>query len=482
MSNDIELRDLDEARTFVLQSLWLQRVTLPTEKTVEPALSWAMEIINGGQPLPGLGFLADLGQFAFATDSIFSNRQEFPVISGLPQGLMRTYEDYVLGKLFGDQAFERAGDALRHYKGRDRARGLAFVVNQFRERADFVGIYFSPALLKTLLKEKPDQLLKEGRASLDEDGPMDVMVEAYESLVAAARNVGEILGPEDVREIELGTALDEYGQRVALRQVLSAETLLESKIPDFKPNPLVRRHTVATQMLEEDSYPVGGFSSLSNKGTMESLLHSQLSFMEEDDERPDLFDIKFVRDELLYYSRDENQFFRQRRTNVIALHPDLVTARFKDADLPYQRIILVLAMIVVTVHKLTKWLAEDALVFEIHFLEPKKKGDSLEQERKLLETILREQITNETVVLRTVKTPQQIKAECEKAANRSRCHCLFVSYGGHAIKANNVLTSVLSVGEAVPQLIHEEKDMEWFSEDSLSRWQEAAELLARYWL
>ena len=26
------------------------------------------------------------------------------------------------------------------------------------------------------------------------------------------------------------------------------------------------------------------------------------------DERPDLFDMKFVRDELLYYSRDENQF------------------------------------------------------------------------------------------------------------------------------------------------------------------------------
>ena len=41
--------------------------------------------------------------------------------------------------------------------------------------------------------------------------------------------------------------------------------------------------------------------------------------------------MKFLRDELLYYSRDENQFLRRRRTFVFALFPDLVDARFKDA-------------------------------------------------------------------------------------------------------------------------------------------------------
>ena len=30
-------------------------------------------------------------------------------------------------------------------------------------------------------------------------------------------------------------------------------------------------------------------------------------------ERPDLFDIKFLRDELLYYARDENRFLRRRQ-------------------------------------------------------------------------------------------------------------------------------------------------------------------------
>ena len=61
-----------------------------------------------------------------------------------------------------------------------------------------------------------------------------------------------------------------------------------------------------TRALDEDTYPVGGFTSISTRGSIESLLHSQLAYMETD-ERPDLFDIKFLRDELLYYARDENQ-------------------------------------------------------------------------------------------------------------------------------------------------------------------------------
>ena len=50
--------------------------------------------------------------------------------------LVRTYEDHVLGKIYADWTFSRASDALRHYaKGRDQARGLAYFLNQFRERA-----------------------------------------------------------------------------------------------------------------------------------------------------------------------------------------------------------------------------------------------------------------------------------------------------------------------------------------------------------
>ena len=51
-------------------------------------------------------------------------------VPGWPPALGRTYEDHVLGKLYADWTFERASDALRRYQGKDRARGLAYLVNQ----------------------------------------------------------------------------------------------------------------------------------------------------------------------------------------------------------------------------------------------------------------------------------------------------------------------------------------------------------------
>ena len=169
-------------------------------------------------------------------------------------------------------------------------------------------------------------------------------------------------------------------------------------------------------MPDEDTYPVGGFASISTRGTIESLLHSQLAFMEPAGaSRPDLFDIKFVRDELLYYSRDENQFLRRRRSFVVALLPDLVRARFKDVELPTQRIVMVLALLVSLVRRLTEWLTADALAFEFLFVAD---GDAqpLAKEEALLAMLFREPIANGTVRLTRVPTV----AAAEKAISERR--------------------------------------------------------------
>ena len=89
--------------------------------------------------------------------------------------------------------------------------------------------------------------------------------------------------------------------------------------------------------------------------------------------RPDLFDIKFVRDELFYYSRDENQFLRRRRAFVFVLFPDLIAARFKDPELPHQRIVMLQSAILALVRRLTEWLSTDAIRFEVLFVQDGEK-------------------------------------------------------------------------------------------------------------
>jgi hypothetical protein len=447
-----ELRDLDEARRYVLQGLWWQRVVPPAAATVRQALEWAKVIVANGQPLPPIGFVADLGHVALGMDWETRSNRPAVTVPGLPINLVRTYEDHVLGKVYADWTFARASDALRRYdKGRDQARGLAFFLNQFRERSGFSGVEFSPGVVTTALETAPEEVLAQGWESLRQDGVQPLLVSLYEALVTAARRTAEVLAPEDVFELESGTALQDLGQRLALRQVLHVAVNLEAALPRHRVRPLARRMEVPTRILDEDTYPVGGFTSISNRGSVESLLHSQLAYMEPKAEHPDLFDIKFLRDELLFYSRDENQFLRRRRTFVLVLHPDLVASRFKDAELPYQRGVLLLALLVVVVRKLSEWLSTDALVFRFIFL-PEDDEQPLAAERQLLETILREQITNSTVEVREAASAEQVAKLCTQWSRRSMCHCLNIAVKPAELEPEDTVVTHLQIDGARPAL------------------------------
>src|SRR5205807_7176932 len=120
--------------------------------------------------------------------------------------------------------------------------------------------HLSPAVIKALLREAPEQVLVAGRESLQQGGLMPLLSALYEQLVPALRAAAELLGPEDVFELEHGTALQELGQRVALRQVLGAAAQLEALLPRHRPRSRPTRRDVPTRVLDADTYPVGGFA------------------------------------------------------------------------------------------------------------------------------------------------------------------------------------------------------------------------------
>jgi hypothetical protein len=391
------------------------------------------------------------------------------------------YEDLVLGKLYTDWTVERAGDAVRRYQGRDRARGVAFGVNQFRDRAGFGGVLLSPAVFKWLLELSSEDVLARGRDSLARGVRPDVG-RLYDDLIAATRLVADVLGAEDVFELEHGTALAAFGQRVALRQVLQLAARLDAGLPPHRPKPRPGRRDVPTAMLDEDTYPVGGFASISTRGTVESLLHSQLAFMEPPAApRPDLFDIKYVRDELLYYSRDENQFRRRRRSFVVALDPDLVRARFKDAELPAQRIVVVLALFVVAVRRLTAWLSADALVFEFLFV-CDGQADPLAQEYGLLEMLFRESIANGTVRLHRVADRAAAAKVVAERGQRSLCHALSVGAAVKPFDAAGCAVNHLVIAGPRPRLVAEDGTEAVDLGEAWDGWRAVLERLLTVWL
>jgi hypothetical protein len=413
-----------EIRQFLAQGFWLQRIAAPKAVGVANALRWARRLASEGEPVPPIGFIADVGHLVFGTESgarTFGAGLEVP---GWPPGLARAYEDLVLGKLDADGSMARAADALARYRGGDRDKGLVFLLDRLGRRAAIGGVHLNPAVIKSALETPAEDLLVEGWDSLARDGPLPVFVPLYEALIAAMRDTAEVLGPEDVFELEHGTALAAFSQRVALRQVLQAAAAFEKGVALERPRTPARRHDVGTRVLDEDTYPVGGFSSISTRGSVESLLHSQLAYMEPH-KRPDLFDIKFLRDELLYYARDENQFLRRRRTFLLALAPDLARARIKDAELPHQRIVLLLALLVAAARKLMDWLSDEALVFEFLFLQEGKEV-SLAPEQALVEMIQREPIASGLVTIDRIHTTQ-LAPRLAARSRRSLCQGLIVT-------------------------------------------------------
>src|SRR5262249_7798011 len=110
-----------------------------------------------------------------------------------------------------------------------------------------------------------------------------------------------------------------------------------------------------------------------------------------------------------------------------------------------------LALLLSAVRKLTEWLSADSLLFEFVFLEPAD-GDTLADERKLLDLVLREQIVNGTVRIEKCKDLDGLAQWCTRRARRSVCHCLLVSTEPIEFHAEDTVVSRLRIDGPAPTL------------------------------
>jgi hypothetical protein len=486
----IPLRQADDAQAFLLGSLWMQRVMKPNGASVKSILEWTLEVCSTGQPLPPPGIIADLGAIVYGLPGTRFSRESLD-LPGWTNADGRRYEDQVLGKVYADWTFERASDALRRYTGRDQARGLAYLIKVIQDQARIGGVELSPAVIRGLLQNSGEASLNQGFALLEQAGPSPELKACYEEWISAFRRVAELILPEQVIAIEQRIALAEMGEYVAHQQILAMTARFEQRLPMRPVRPLQGRREVPTRVLDEDQYPVGGYSSISNRGSIESLLHSQLAFMETA-EQPDLFDVKFVRDELFFYSRDENQFLRKRRSFVMIMDPSLLTARFKDAELPYQRIVLVQSLVLTLIRKLADWLSSDAIQFTIIFPRMKSKPH-LADEVRLFQVLLTElraigvvEIVHLSDTDPSPGVPESTMAAlefCEREARQAQVHGLVLSQKRIAPTNELAVIACLAVDGPVPQLTDGRgEEIPLTEDDALDAWYNAVMKILQLWV
>lgn len=221
---------------------------------------------------------------------------------------------------------------------------------------------------------------------------------------------------------------------------------------------------------------MGGYSSIGTKGTIESLLHSQLAYLE-DGPGPDLFAVKFVRDELFYYTRDENQFRRRRRAFAILFDPSLVNARVKDPDAPVQRVVFAVAATVVIVRKLIEWLTTDALRIELIVPSAAAKTP-LAEETELLSIMFRDAIERGAVAVRAL-SPDDVRARFEELARSHQFHSLAIRAEGPSPVET---TTDLRVGVRPAYADTSGESRTWPDADATMAWAGAVRAVLEEWV
>jgi hypothetical protein len=468
MENNVASLNTAEQRHWVLASLSLARFERDGALDEHAVLEVALALAAEGMPLPPVGFVADVLRLALG-DSL----PRIVTTSAPPQwplALARDYEDRVLGRLLIAAEMDRASEVLRREAVADRSRVLVYLFNALALHLRLPAAEIEVGVLRELRNESLAAITAEAFAIFEADAAViGVLKSQHEAMGRAFRARGELLEAASLASLENGTAKASVARQVAIRQVLRCMAQFEAALPAAIPVPRAGRRALPTRLITEDHYPVGGYASIGNRGSIESLLHSQLAYMEPEGS-PDLFDVKFVRDELFYYTRDENQFRRRRRSIVFAMLPEMAAARIKDRELPVQRGILAFSMMLTAVKVLIDWLSTDALTIEIAL------PAAMDDDAANAELILAAPIARGDVVLRRdLETWTQIAEHCRERSRVAEVQAAIVCTTPEE-EDDDVYRVQIMVNGPRPVLFADET-LEFNDDDALDAWQECLKTL-----
>jgi hypothetical protein len=356
--------DLDDAaaRRWLVSGLALVRIGEPSLAALSAHGPWIGELVSERGATPPVGVVIDLGRMLGGATTAAAAPP--PAVAPALQEALRGYQDQLLGRLEASPLFDPLVDEFAPLAPDLQARALAIVVGRMLDRIGFAAaVRVRPALVRELARAPLDELA----AWADGAGPE--LTAAYAALAAGARRSGPAIDATDLFLVERVAALGDLGQRIAVEQMAAATTELLAGLPRrLKPRPRAEVDPLATRLDHEETYPTGGFASMSTAGPIENLVSSELVYMEDDAEL-DLFDLRYAERELLYYTRDDSLFRRGRRALRLALLPDLARARVKDPEAPVQRTVALWGLVGAVVDRLVAWLETAALAVSVVFVE-----------------------------------------------------------------------------------------------------------------
>lgn len=210
---------------------------------------------------------------------------------------------------------------------------------------------------------------------------------------------GALVLDEDAFELEHWSALSSAALRLGCRQILA----LVRQMGDLDPRGIVLAEEapeVEAAYFDETHYPTGGLSELTNRGSLESLVPSELMYANARGQNAevDLFDLRMAEGSLLYYLRDDGVLRRKRRTVHLVID---VPHRFnhKPTGWGWQVGILGLSLFLRLLTDLESVFEHDALRFTLTLVGQAESHAELTAELGIAEVLLAGRISHGKVTL-----------------------------------------------------------------------------------
>ncbi|HEY3807123.1 MAG TPA: hypothetical protein VGL61_31190 [Kofleriaceae bacterium] len=398
-----ELRTQADVTAWLAAGLALRRVTVDDNDDigVGQAISTCA---NELAALPPPGMIADVATLLGGARLPLSR----PVAGDDSlRAAIRAYDDDVLARLVTNARFDDVLAAYAHLQPGDRPAAIAIVVGAICERAGFSGASVSPATLRRALARPREEREAAARTELVGGPNAQRLADAYDRLARSSRQARALVDQREVFAIDHLSVLRDLGGRMTADHLSAAAEAIERTLPRRLTANRLARGVRDTQLADESLYPAGGFAAITPGGSnanLENLVTSELAYMEDDANEPDVFTVRYVEGELLYYTRDDSVFRRHRRVIGFAIGGDLDDARVKDRDMPWQRLIATLGMLVAAIRWLTEQLGDHALTIRVGF-----PPGQLAEEREILALMLSGEIQRGLVVVEE-STPDALVA------------------------------------------------------------------------
>ncbi|HBP18935.1 MAG TPA: hypothetical protein DEA08_14255 [Planctomycetes bacterium] len=404
MSTALEL-DARGLRTYLLGSLRFRARAGVADLTrrVGEALRWYRTLVlRGGARGLLFSVVYDVGHLLLEGNRFpFSSLEELESWPEEERGTRLEYENRFLNGILRHPSTRKAIEFIQNDPQRPDliARALEIVLSPLLKAG---GHADAPLVDSVLLRE----LAPQGRIDPEEEAAAyEELVEEPGALLAGLRSTLEVyfehakgpcFSPEDLAEVEHWSAFKKRAQRLAGRRIVAAAAAFPALDP--RGVKVVEDEETDTELPDSGYYPQGGFAELANRGPIENLHPAELVYMGEDpfgeDPDPpfDLFALRFLESEALFFQRDSGQLRRTRRTLHLAVAPDQgLRLKLKWHKDPLA--VLVYGLVVRLSEDLGKIFPRDALRLELHILTPP--GAAQERamaDRELLRVLLRHEI------------------------------------------------------------------------------------------